>query len=79
MEEGILRILYAFLVMTIDGFYEAPDGEFDWPNVDEEFNQYSVANLNDTDMILFGRVTYEGMRAIGPPRPRRRETRSSPH
>lgn len=56
-----MRILYAFLVTTLDGFYEGPEGEFDWPNVDDEFNQYSVANLNDTGLILFGRVTYEGM------------------
>ena len=56
-----MRILYAFLVMTVDGFYEGPKGEFDWPNVDDEFNQYSVANLNDTGLIIFGRVTYEGM------------------
>jgi len=56
-----MRILYSFLVVTVDGFYEGPDGEFDWPNVDDEFNQYSVANLNDTGLIVFGRVTYEGM------------------
>jgi dihydrofolate reductase len=56
-----MRILYAFVVMTVDGFYEGPEGEFDWPNVDDEFNQYSVANLNDTGIIIFGRVTYEGM------------------
>jgi dihydrofolate reductase len=56
-----MRLLYAFLVMTVDGFYEGPEGEFDWPNVDDEFNQYSVTNLNDTGLIVFGRVTYEGM------------------
>ena len=56
-----VRILYAFLVTTVDGFYEGPAGEFDWPHVDDEFNQYSVANLNDTGIIIFGRVTYEGM------------------
>ncbi len=56
-----MRILYTFLVVTVDGFYEGPKGEFDWPNVDDEFNRYSVANLNDTGIIIFGRVTYEGM------------------
>lgn len=61
-----MRILYAFVVTTIDGFYEGPNGEFDWPNVDDEFNQYSVANLSDTDMIIFGRVTYEGMAGYWP-------------
>ena len=61
-----MRILYAFVVMTVDGFYEGPDGEFDWPNVDEEFNQFAVANLNDTGLIIFGRVTYEGMAGYWP-------------
>ena len=61
-----VRILYAFVVMTVDGFYEGPEGEFDWPNVDDEFNQYAVANLNDTGMIIFGRVTYEGMAGYWP-------------
>jgi len=56
-----MRLLYAFLVMTVDGFYEGPEGEFDWPNVHDEFNQHSVTNLNDTGLIVFGRVTYEGM------------------
>ena len=55
-----MRILYTFLVVTVDGFYEARR-RFDWPNVDDEFNRYSVANLNDTGIIIFGRVTYEGM------------------
>lgn len=61
-----MRILYAFVVMTVDGFYEGPDGEFDWPNVDDEFDRYSVANLNDTGLIIFGRVTYEGMAGYWP-------------
>ena len=61
-----MRILYAFVVMTVDGFYEGPDGEFDWPNVDDEFDRYSVASLEDTGLIVFGRVTYEGMASYWP-------------
>ena len=61
-----MRILYAFVGMTVDGFYEGPDGEFDWPNVDDEFDRYSVANLEDTGLIVFGRVTYEGMASYWP-------------
>jgi dihydrofolate reductase len=57
------RRLYGFVVTTLDGFYEGPEGEFDWPNVDDEFNQFSVAQIAETDLIIFGRVTYEGMEA----------------
>ena len=59
----MMRTLYGFVVTTLDGFYEGVNGEFDWPNVDEEFNQFSITQLADTDMLLFGRVTYEGMEA----------------
>jgi hypothetical protein len=31
---GAMRLLYAFLVMTADGFDEGPKGEFDWPMVE---------------------------------------------
>jgi dihydrofolate reductase len=61
-----MRRLYSFMVVTLDGFYEGPNGEFDWPNVDEEFNRFGVEQLHDTDLLLFGRVTYEGMAAYWP-------------
>jgi dihydrofolate reductase len=56
-----MRKLYSFMVITLDGFYEGPDGEFDWPNVDQEFNEFGIEQLHDTDLLLFGRATYEGM------------------
>jgi dihydrofolate reductase len=61
-----VRKLYSFMVVTLDGFYEGANGEFDWPNVDEEFNEFAVAQLNDTDLLLFGRRTYEGMASYWP-------------
>ena len=61
-----MRKLYSFMVVTLDGFYEGPNGEFDWPNVDEEFNEFGIEQLNDTNLLLFGRVTYEGMAGYWP-------------
>ena len=61
-----MRKLYSFMVITLDGFYEGPNGEFDWPNVDEEFNEFGIEQLHDTDLLLFGRVTYEGMAGFWP-------------
>ena len=61
-----MRKLYSFMVVTLDGFYEGPNGEFDWPNVDEEFNEFAIAQVNDTDLLLFGRKTYEGMASYWP-------------
>ena len=50
--------------MTLDGYFE---GEMPWalPWVDrvwgEELEQFSLAQLESADMLLFGRLTYEGM------------------
>jgi dihydrofolate reductase len=61
-----MRKLLSFMVVTVDGYYEGPNGEFDWPNVDEEFNEFGISQLNDIDTLLFGRVTYEGMASYWP-------------
>jgi dihydrofolate reductase len=62
----VVRKLYSFILVTLDGFYEGPNGEFDWPNVDEEFNEFGIGQLNDSDLLLFGRATYEGMASYWP-------------
>jgi dihydrofolate reductase len=61
-----MRKLFSFIVMTLDGYHEGPNQEFDWPNVDEEFDEFSVSQLNDIGMLVFGRATYEGMAAFWP-------------
>jgi hypothetical protein len=61
-----MRRILAFLVVTVDGYYEGPNGEFDWPVVDEEFNEFGLQQLEEVDTLLFGRVTYEGMAAYWP-------------
>jgi dihydrofolate reductase len=62
----MVRKLYSFMVVTLDGFYEGPNGEFDWPVVDDEFNEFGIEQLHDTDLLLFGRKTYEGMASYWP-------------
>jgi dihydrofolate reductase len=61
-----MRKLISFMVVTLDGYYEGPNGEFDWPNVDDEFYEFSISQLNDIDTLLFGRATYEGMASYWP-------------
>jgi dihydrofolate reductase len=60
------RKLFSFMVVTLDGFSEGPNHEFDWPNVDDEFNEFSLSQLNDIDILLFGRVTYQLMAGYWP-------------
>jgi dihydrofolate reductase len=61
-----VRKLISFMVVTLDGYYEGPDGEFDWPNVDDEFNEFAINQLDNIDTLVFGRATYEGMASYWP-------------
>src|SRR4051794_9087280 len=61
-----MRKLISFMATTLDGYYEGPNGEFDWPNVDDQFNDFSISQMNDIDTLLFGRNTYEGMASYWP-------------
>jgi len=47
--------------ISLDGYYEAPNREIDWHNVDAEFNDFAVSFLNTIDTLLFGRLTYQLM------------------
>ncbi len=53
-------------LVSVDGYFEGPNREIDWHNVDEEFNEYAIDFLNSVDDLLFGRVTYELMASYWP-------------
>ena len=62
-----MRKLVLINMISLDGFYEAPGEGFqklDWHLVDDEWNEMSVETLDNSDTILFGRVTYEGFRSF---------------
>jgi dihydrofolate reductase len=61
-----MRKVIFFMLTTLDGFYEGPNKEIDWHNVDEEFNEFAINQLNSVDVLLFGRVTYELMASYWP-------------
>jgi dihydrofolate reductase len=61
-----MRKIIVFEVMTLDGYDEGPNKEFDWPVADEEFNEFGLRQLDEVDTLLFGRVTYEMMAAYWP-------------
>jgi hypothetical protein len=41
-----MRKVILFDMITLDGFFAGPDGEIDWHHVDEEFNDFAIAQLN---------------------------------
>jgi dihydrofolate reductase len=56
-----MRKVFLFNMVTLDGFFEGSKREIDWHNVDKEFNEFAIEQLNSTDLLLFGRVTYNLM------------------
>lgn len=58
--------LYSFLCTSVDGYFQDASGQVDWFNVTPDVMDFSVSQLNDTAMLLFGRRTYEHMAAYWP-------------
>jgi dihydrofolate reductase len=54
------------MLVTLDGYFEGPNRDISWHNVDEEFNEFAVDFLSSVDTLLFGRVTYELMASYWP-------------
>lgn len=53
-------------MVTLDGFFEGPNHDISWHNVDDEFNEFAVEQTSALGAILFGRVTYEMMASYWP-------------
>lgn len=59
-----MRKLFAFNMMTLDGYFEGQDPwDISWHNTDDEFNEFAIEQTRSVDILIFGRVTYEGMAA----------------
>ena len=61
-----MRRIIWFNMVSLDGFFEGPDRQIDWHNVDEEFNEFAIEQMESLDTLLFGRVTYEMMASYWP-------------
>jgi dihydrofolate reductase len=62
-----MRTLASFLMISLDGYFEGRNPwELDWHNVDAEFNDFAIAQLDASDCIIFGRATYQGMAQYWP-------------
>ena len=53
-------------MISLDGYFEAPNHDLSWHNVDAEFNDFAIAQLKNTETLLFGRRTYELMSTYWP-------------
>src|SRR5271156_850949 len=61
-----MRKIFVFLMATLDGYQETTAGDLSWHNIDAEFLDFAVEQLDEADTLLFGRKTYEHMAAFWP-------------
>ena len=61
-----MRKLILFNMVSLDGFFEGLNHSLEWHNVDEEFNEFAIEQLNSADILLFGRITYDLMAGYWP-------------
>ena len=53
-------------MVTLDGFFAAPDGNLDWFVFEDELDRYIKETQPQGDTLLFGRVTYQMMASYWP-------------
>ena len=61
-----MRKLIMWNLVTLDGFFEGPKAwEIDWHDYvwGEELEKFSIEQLKTIGMVLYGRLTYDGMAA----------------
>jgi dihydrofolate reductase len=62
-----MRKLFAFNMVTLDGYFEGWNGDIDWHNAaNEEFNDFAIEQMSSVDTLLFGRKTYQMMASYWP-------------
>ncbi len=61
-----MRSIHLFVMLSLDGYFEGPNHDLSWHNVDDEFNKYAIEQLRETGLILFGRRTYQLMEGFWP-------------
>ena len=61
-----MRKLIMWDMVSVDGFFEAPDHDISWFVFDDELGNYITETQKEADLLLFGRTTYEMMASYWP-------------
>ncbi len=61
-----VRKIFLFMMVSADGYFEGVGHDLSWHNVDGEFADFAVKQLDETDTLIFGRRTYELMACFWP-------------
>ncbi len=54
-----MRKIIVFNLISLDGYFARENGDIDWHNVDEEFNDFAVEHTAEFGTIIFGHTTYK--------------------
>lgn len=61
-----MRTVVVSNIVSLDGFYAAPDGNPLVLNMDEAFDEYNRERIDAADTVLLGRTSFEGFSAYWP-------------
>ncbi|MGE5448844.1 MAG: dihydrofolate reductase family protein [Bacteroidales bacterium] len=61
-----MKKVVAFMHVSLDGYAAGPNGEMDWIKVDEEMFDFVATLISESEIALYGRVTYELMESYWP-------------
>jgi dihydrofolate reductase len=64
-----MKKVVQFMHVSLDGFVAGPKGEMDWIIVNEDPFEYSNERINQSDIALYGRVTWQMMDYYWPTAP----------
>jgi dihydrofolate reductase len=56
-----MRKVIMFNLITLDGYFAGINGDISWHQVDEEFNKFSIQQLQTSGGLVFGRITFQLM------------------
>lgn len=61
-----MKKVVAFMHLSLDGYVAGPNGEMDWITVNEEIFDYAGMRTSQSDLAMYGRITYELMESYWP-------------
>ncbi|MEE4546533.1 dihydrofolate reductase family protein [Streptomyces sp. V4-01] len=61
-----MRKIVLGMSMSLDGYFEGPDHDISWHQVDDELHQFLNDDLRTRSAFLHGRVTYDLMADVWP-------------
>lgn len=61
-----MRKVFLFMMLSLDGYFEGPNHDLSWHNVDPEFNAFATSQTKNVDLLFFGRKTYDLMAGYWP-------------